>query len=181
MNRKNCTLLPCPPRLQRSRPTSPGGAAFVLWAQQGTGRQATVLLEKTCSYHSQGWLLGWCNPSLNQQFDFRASGHVFSLSKAWCSNRLSSCNSGMGRGKCRGRCFCIFTPNLTQCAHHNRGSEILTSCWYLGVVAHPSLPTCRNFFSVTYWMVFSSTEERKYQGFLQESCSSALAVFVRFA
>lgn len=41
-------------------------------------------------------------------------------------------------------------------------------CWYLGVVAYPSFPACQSFFSSTYWMVFSSTEERKYQGFLQE-------------
>lgn len=41
-------------------------------------------------------------------------------------------------------------------------------CWYLGVVAYPSFPACQSFFSSTYWMVFSSTEERKYEGFLQE-------------
>lgn len=104
------TLLPYTCRLQRSRPTSPGGAVFVLWAWQGTGCQVTLLLEQTCSYRSQRWVIGECHPSLNQQLDFRASVYVFSLLKAWCSNKLSSCNSEMGRGKWHHQYFCLSTP-----------------------------------------------------------------------
>lgn len=119
------TFVPFTSRLQRSRPPSPGRAVFVLWAPQGTGHQATVLLEQTCSYHSQRWFAGRYNPSLNQQLEFRASVHVFSLLKAWCSNWLSSCDSEMERGKRHSQYFRIFTPNVTQRAPQNRGREIL--------------------------------------------------------
>lgn len=182
MNRKNCCMPHFSLVYPGCRDASPHPLVELCLCcghSKEQGRQVTALLEQTCSYRSQRRFVGWCDPSLNQQPDFRASVHVFSLLKAWCSNRLSSCNCEMGRGKGHGQYFCIFTPNVTQRAHQNRGSKILMLCWYLGVGFHPSFPACQRFFSLTYWMLFSSTEERKYQGFLQESCNSAVAVFVR--
>lgn len=56
-----------------------------------------VSTARNCSYHPQRWFVGRYNPSLSLQLDIMASVHVFFPLKAWCSNRLSSCNSELGR------------------------------------------------------------------------------------
>lgn len=104
--------------------------------KEQTIEQITVWPEQTCSY-SHRWLLDGIMPtwisSLTSELQCMCS-HC-----GRCSNRLSICNSEMGSGKINGQYFCIFTPNATQRAHQNRGSEILMLIFGSGV---PSLLSC---------------------------------------
>lgn len=79
--------------------------------------------------------------------------HVLALLDSWCPNRLAK----IGAVKFL-KLFVFF------------GSKEFR--------ANSSLSACLSFPSLPYWL-FAGPEERKWEGVLPESCSSALVLFVR--